>query len=243
MPDQPPAWVAVTRPKDGHTPAENEDAVGANPAARRFAVSDGATEGWQSGAWAKHLVACYARRPPEPATFADWVAAARRTWAEPAGAASGEPWYAQAKREEGAFGTLLGVELRPAAAGGVRWRAVAVGDSCLFHLRGGVLLQAFPLESVEQFGSRPALLSCRASAPTPDPDWLAGTAAPGDTFALATDAVAAGLLGDPTRLAAVPALATKPRPAAVDFLTRLPRDRNDDLSLLVLTVPHPEAPR
>jgi hypothetical protein len=243
MSDQPPVWAAATAAKTGHHPDENEDAIGAHPTAGRFAVADGATEGWKSGAWAKHLVTCYLRRSPEPATFADWFADTRRAWAEPT-VATDEPWYAQAKREEGAFATLLGVEFRARSSGpGFRWRAVAVGDSCLFHLRGGELIQAFPVESVEQFGSRPALLPSREAIPVPTPEWLAGTADPGDTLALATDAVAAALLAEPTRLAALPALATRGHTAVLDFLKRLPLDRADDVSLLIRPVPHPEAPR
>ena len=249
----PPAlllWSAASRPKSGHRADENEDAVGAHPAADRFAVADGASEGWASGAWATHLVGCYTRTPPEPATFADWLAAARRTWAAPPASAD-QPWYAQAKQAEGAFATLVGVEVRPAKSGsGLRWKAVAVGDSCLLHVRRGAVVESFPLTHPDQFDTTPALVPSSAHRPTPDPDWLAGTAAPGDTLLLATDAVAAALLATPDAIAAVvrrvvPHLADAGtgRRAVVDFLTTLRLPRDDDATLLVLHVPPVEAPR
>lgn len=158
MTSPPLLWSAASRPKTGHRADENEDAVGANSTAGRFVVADGASEGWASGAWAKHLVGCYAHTPPEPATFADWLADARRTRTEPPAAAD-QPWYAQAKQAEGAFATLVGVEVRPAKSGsGLRWKAVAVGDSCLLHVRHGAVVESFPLTRPEQFDTTPPLI-------------------------------------------------------------------------------------
>lgn len=250
MTPAPLLWSAASRPKSGHRADENEDAVGANLTAGRFAVADGASEGWASGAWARHLVGCYARTPPEPATFADWLADARDTWAEPP-ATDDQPWYAQAKQAEGAFATLVGVEVRPAKTGSaLRWRAVAVGDSCLMHVRRGAVVESFPLTSPDQFDTTPALVPSSSRRPALNPDWLAGTAIPGDTLLLATDAVAAALLATPEAIAAVvrrvvPHLAdaSTGRRAVVDFLTTLRLPRNDDASLLVLHVPPIEAPR
>ena len=38
------------------------------------------------------------------------------------------------------------------------WQAVAVGDSCLFVVRGGRLYSSFPLEDTAQFDNSPALV-------------------------------------------------------------------------------------
>ena len=80
----PVEWVWASVPKAGNLPEENEDAVATDAARLRFAVADGATEGWQSGAWAAHLAAAFVRRPSGPADFPDWLAAARRDWVPPA---------------------------------------------------------------------------------------------------------------------------------------------------------------
>lgn len=55
------------------------------------------------------------------------------------------PWYAEEKRDLGAFATFLGLSFRPRVEGpGGWWRAVAVGDCGLFHTRDEQLLRAFP---------------------------------------------------------------------------------------------------
>src|SRR5213078_4855609 len=73
-------WSVASVPKPGHRPDENEDAAAGDPAARRFAVADGASEGWQSGRWAARLAAAFVRRPPAPADFPRWLAAVRKSW-------------------------------------------------------------------------------------------------------------------------------------------------------------------
>src|SRR5438552_1045407 len=129
---KPPApslhWASALRPKPGNTAAENEDATATD--GLRFAVCDGATEGWQSGEWASHLAGLFVRRPPTPADFSEWLAAARNRW-KPTVPKEAVPWYVEAKRAEGSFATLLGVEFRASqkTPGQWAWKAVAVGDS------------------------------------------------------------------------------------------------------------------
>lgn len=102
-------------------------------------------------------------------------------------------WYVDAKLKQGAASTLLGLELRanepeqPTCS----WRVMAVGDSCLAHVRQDRLLEFFPLVRAEDFTNHPALLSTRV-------DWVEGLdvktregeAIAGDSFYLMTDALA-----------------------------------------------------
>jgi hypothetical protein len=78
------------------------------------------------------------------------------------------------------------------------WRALAVGDSCLFHVRGGELLLVGPLGASDQFGNTPALLSSRSPdrirRGADDVNVLSGAWQSGDNFYLATDALAQWLL-------------------------------------------------
>src|SRR5262249_13550165 len=162
----------------------NEDAVATSPDGLRFAVSDGASEGWESGLWAGRLATAFVRRPPTPADFPGWLAEARRDWAPATAEAAGPaPWYATRKHEQGPVAALLGLELRrPRRATGWAWRAVAVGDSCLVHVRGGEVESAFPLATPGAFGNRPPLVPSSADGRCPRPEWLAGRARPGDLF-------------------------------------------------------------
>lgn len=178
--------VTRTTPKAGNTDAQNEDAAAVAPKLRRAAVADGASEGWQSGPWAKVVATAYAKNPPDPASYEDWAAAIRTQ----APRSESKSWYAEEKQLQGAFSTLVGVTFEETKDGGIKWRALAVGDSCLFHLRGAKLLAKFPIESVADFSNRPRLIGSADTAPRPEPDWFAGRAELGDVFYLLTDAVA-----------------------------------------------------
>ena len=242
MPAVPPApqWIAATIPKRGNQAAENEDATASAPDALRFAVSDGATEGWESGPWALRLATSYVSGPPTPTDFADWLTAVRK-WEPPA--PPGEvPWYAEEKREQGSFATLAGLELRRSRqTTGWAWRSVMIGDSCLLQVRGEKVVLAVPLTSPKEFGNRPALVPSAGERPCPDPEWFAGRAEPGDLFLLATDAAAARLL-DPQALApglvAIrAALAARAAPELAEWCKTVQDTTNDDVSVLAVSLP------
>jgi serine/threonine protein phosphatase PrpC len=245
MPQPSLCWATASRPKPGHTTAENEDATAAD--GLHFAVCDGATEGWQSGEWAAHLAGLFVRRPPTPADFVEWLAAAHNRWKPPA-PKEAVPWYAEAKRAEGSFATLLGVEFRASrkTPGQWAWKAVAVGDSCLVRIRGGKVIESFPLSSASAFTNRPHLVPSSATTPCPEPEWLAGRAEPGDVFVLATDAVAASLLSgkDPVwkRFRADPGVPESER--LLDLLGSLSPAPNDDATVVHIQLPErAESPR
>ena len=240
MPAQPvPEWICATVPKRGNRAAENEDATAVSPDALRFAVADGATEGWESGPWAARLVAAHVASPPEPASFADWLAAIRNGL--PATEDGAQPWYVAEKQAEGSFATLAGLELCPRGESEWTWRAVAVGDSCLFHVRAGELALAFPLESAAAFGNRPALVPSARTAACPEPQWYAGRAGAGDLLLLATDAAAARLFDPDARTAAVTAVAVAMAaidPAALtDWCRGVQAVVNDDVTMLAIRLP------
>ncbi|HTG44475.1 MAG TPA: hypothetical protein VK633_08080, partial [Verrucomicrobiae bacterium] len=73
------------------------------------------------------------------------------------------------------------------------WRACAIGDSCIFHIRNGLLLKSFPLDRSEQFNRRPILLC--SNPENNRPVWKAvelaeGECQEGDQFLALTDALA-----------------------------------------------------
>jgi hypothetical protein len=149
------AWWA---PKAGNAAQEYEDAYAVEAAALRFAVADGASETSFAKQWAEMLVDRFVHEPPAPAGLREWVAPMQAAWA---GANQGKAtaWYAEEKARDGAFSSLLGLALDHG-----RWRAMAIGDSCLFLVRSGKVVRAFPLDKAEQFSNRPVLLSSVARA-------------------------------------------------------------------------------
>jgi hypothetical protein len=239
-----PEWISATVAKRGNRPEENEDATAAASDGLRFAVADGATEGWESGPWATHLVAAYIKQPPEPADFADWLTAVRN-WTPPMSEGE-QPWYVAEKQEQGSFATLAGLELRRSRRTDEwAWRAVAVGDSCLFQVRGGKLELAFPLESAKAFGHRPPLVPS-STAQCPQPEWYAGRAKPGDLFLLATDAGAARLFDPEARAVAVEAvlaaLAARDSSALAEWCRTVQEITNDDVSVVAILLPPAQNP-
>lgn len=155
-------WRGFSLPKRGNTPEECEDAFAGDPLAGRFAIADGASESAFAGAWAKVLVdACVAR----PRRWSSWLPSAQTRWRE-LFEHEDMPWFVESKFEQGAFAALLGVALAPAGKASRRlWKARAVGDCCLFHIREGSLLRAFPMTRSADFGNQPPLLGSRTRPP------------------------------------------------------------------------------
>lgn len=188
------AW-GVSLPKAGHAWEENEDAFalavdGMWPI--HAAVADGATESAFARAWAQTLVQGYASGTGDtPRAMHERLPAWQAAWQQEISVRSDQlPWYAAAKAEEGAYAALIGFTLYPSHT----WQATAIGDCCLFHVRGGTVRQTWPFTEAEAFGYHPALVPSRSGTDGPEIAVQDGAWAPGDTFWLASDAVAAWLM-------------------------------------------------
>jgi hypothetical protein len=233
-------WIAASVPKAGSRAEENEDAAVGDANRVRFAIADGASEGWQSRGWAKFLARAFVERPPGPADFDRWLAVVRSKWTPPAPKA--EAWYAEVKSEQGSFATLLGLEFRLATdPPGLVWKCAAVGDSCLFLVRGAKFDVTFPLAAADAFGNQPPLVPSSAERECPEAEWLAGWSEPGDLFLLATDAVAKLLLeandaAHPLIQAAEQGIAEGSAAPIAEKLSRLRSRLKDDATLLAVKV-------
>jgi hypothetical protein len=158
-------------PKAGNTEEEYEDAfwpqepVDSSAAVFRVAVADGATEASFSALWAQLLVKAYCEGKFDEGLHEGALVDLQTQWIQDIGSQP-LPWYAEQKVLDGAFSSLIGVTFQQASSpavnnGSVLWRAVAVGDSCLFQVRDDRLIQAFPLNNSNEFNNRPALISSR----------------------------------------------------------------------------------
>ncbi len=232
---------ALAVPKGGHSAEEYEDAVAADPQRGRFAIADGAADSSFAALWAQLLVAEFVAAPVNDlAPWTDWLAPLQQSWAQRVGEPP-MPWYAEAKFQQGAFATFLGVVIHEDT-----WRALAVGDSCLFHVRAGQLERAFPLTTSAEFGNIPWLVGSRApgsEAIEQRSQRAEGTWQTGDRLWLMTDALAQWFLeeterpGRPwTELESLVASASAQQPFAewVAALREARRMRNDDVTLLVV---------
>lgn len=249
--DAEPFWV----PKQGNREEEYEDAVW--PWGReeykafpvRVAVADGATESSYARRWADQLVRAVGRGELTPGHLYEEIAPMRADWRQWMSGLT-LPWYAEEKAAQGAFAALLLLELSTPCQGeveGGNWHAAAVGDSCLFQVRGEEVVAQFPLENAADFNNHPFLLG---SVEGPE-DPLAGrilhregTWARGDSFYLMTDALAAWFLreaeggGRPQDAlrGLSPVCEANPFPDWVQALRERRLVRNDDCTLLRLRV-------
>lgn len=177
-------------PKHGSTRAEYEDAVAWSTRRRRFAVADGASASAFARAWAELLARAYTRGALRAEHLYEDLQPIQALWSLDVEQRD-LPWYAHEQVRRGAFAALVGLSLDENHA----WCAMAVGDSCLFHIREGELLNAFPLTNPEEFGNRPVLIGSRAAANTnlhvntAQGEWQSG-----DVFMLMSDAIAATFL-------------------------------------------------
>lgn len=245
---------AFSTHKAGNQPEHYEDAYAFDTRAGRAAVADGASDSFESRDWASTLTQSFVKQPPEttPEAFLEWLTLPSKAW-HIVMPWDELPWYAEQKaREVGGLATLVGFYLVPDEAEGdeVPWRALAVGDACLLHLRDNALVQRFPLDTTEAFDSTPALLCTRMEQnqhvlDDGDLDTMSGTCRVGDTFLLATDAMAERLyeLADLEQLniglpdwESVLALVEEDFEGLVEQFRDEGLIRNDDVTLLIVRV-------
>lgn len=254
---------AFTVPKAGNRHDENEDAFAISDDSRVIALTDGATEGPFSREWATALATRFASGSQEGAAtiaqsreaFAEWLAGSVDAWmaARPATAngPAGEPlpWYVQRARERGGFATLIGLYLSDPALGSneVEWSAIASGDSCLFHFRGGQVRLMVPRYTAIDFLQSPVLLSSNGIGNREALEraiFATDALESEDRLVLATDALAAWIAAAVTEAQPreiLAALSCGDPPSEQDFLDFVEHERgegrlrNDDTTLVVVS--------
>ena len=189
-----------TLAKDPEQPGAYQDAAYVDVQRHVAAIADGVSSSLFSGPWAAILaeaVVAESPNPGDPPAFAAWLGRQRERWAASIDT-GGLAWFQRAKLPMGAFSTLLYARVsemadaHAGAFGGYRLTAFALGDSCLFQIRGGELVRSFPLETAAQFEADPIVLG----SVDLKRDHLLEFALldemcyPGDELILSTDAVA-----------------------------------------------------
>jgi hypothetical protein len=226
--------------KFGNEPSDYEDASEPSQSLEtlenpNIAISDGATESSFASLWANLLVATFVNSAlPSEERFLMAVKKAARIWHRIVDSKK-LPWYAEEKRKQGAFATLLGTCFTEEG----NWESVAVGDSCLFKVGCDGDVSSFPIEDETEFGSTPPLVCSRSR------EFMMkrakGTWASGDRFFWMTDAAAHWFLHESkTGLRPWNILQSFHDPMAFDsWLSSLRESgtmRNDDVTILMLRV-------
>jgi hypothetical protein len=246
--------VIFRQQKDGNSPSEWEDAAGWSliaPARARFVVADGATEGFDSRGWVSHLVSSFlapdstSGRPAlDQPGMRDWCQRLQDSWAA-ASPLSSDAIVRRKQTEEGSYATFLGCELTGLDGSSPRWRAVALGDTVLFHVRAHGLEAEFPGLGPDDFNLHPDVLHSfrsRLDAMAAGMDFQEGDLMPGDMLLGATDALAHWIVKavDSHENLLWPFLATISHPSAfarfVHDQRRAGGMHNDDVTLLRMRV-------
>jgi hypothetical protein len=260
-------WV----PKLGNSTDEYEDAFAYSSTDGTFAIADGATESSYADRWARDLVDSFVTKPPEvnsaKTPFPDWLTPMQQRWRHGIDWEN-LPWFAEEKAKSGAFATFLGLtiydpdhmrkaSLLERAASLFRkheqplvwkWKAMAVGDSCLFQIREEKVIACFPISKAGDFNSRPILLCSNPannSGVWTEVKFEQGDCKSEDLFILATDAVAKWFLdqreagGKPWEIL----LGIRSQMEFQDMVARLRSEkamRNDDATVLLCTWRSPQ---
>ena len=190
--------------KDSGFAEEYEDAFCVDGERGTAAIADGVSSAIFSALWAQILTRALVEAPPnvhDADAFKAWLTARRAEWL--AGIDLPNMGYFQKtklRQVGGAFCTLCWLQVYPDAdqADNFRYRVYALGDSCLFHVRAGELLQSFPLQTSAEFDLDPAAICSADLGRDTALDFPAidEVCEPGDLLILATDAVAKCLLAE-----------------------------------------------
>lgn len=185
------SMYAYRAPKAGRSISDCEDSVGYDDGTSCFAVADGASASARAAEWSCRLVRSFIETSPaERLDLAGWWPTAIDGF-DPGETQDDSGWWNSEIARRGSYATFLGVQVS-ATATGPQWDAVAVGDSCLFHLRSDRLEAAFPLQSASAFDSTPNLVG--SSRPPESIARAQGLLAAGDVLIAASDALAAWAL-------------------------------------------------
>jgi len=143
---------AGTVPKSWDYPEANEDCFVIREDTGRIVVSDGASESFDSKAWARLLSDQFI---DNPAISSDWVSKASAQYAASYDLTN-LSWSKQAAYDRGSFATLLGIEINQLT----NWlEVIAVGDTLAILVDSGQIVASWPYITAEQFDERPLLFS------------------------------------------------------------------------------------
>ena len=248
-------YRAFTLAKDPQRPDENQDAFQVDPQRGVAAIADGVSSSLFAGPWAELLTKAVVAEPPNADnSLTAWLTEPRGQWAGSVDL-NNLAWHQKPKAQSGAFSTLLWVELYQTdpsdrqAQGGLRMYAYAVGDTCMFHVRGAQTQRCFPLEQSSQFDIDPAVLGSidKNQDANVSFDKLQDICLPGDLLVLCTDALAAWGLqllenGSSPDWEALWKCAPGAWPSWIETLRNQNELRYDDSTLVLLRIGGGESP-
>ena len=170
-----------------------QDAVKVNEDSCRYAIADGATLSFFPKWWAELLVEHFCEMSTLFPNEENW-----KEWLDPIQA----EWYKRVEERvktrnqfyltnsfntrEPAVSTFIGLEIDKVKN---KWRAVIIGDSCLFH-KSKTGSKSYLIKKSEDFTDHPDAISSFPETDHYEPTFIGDEIQSGDIFILATDALA-----------------------------------------------------
>ena len=180
--------------KKGETLSDCQDAAEFNEDEARYAVADGATRSFFPKMWADLLVKNFCEETTlslEKQNWKGWITSLQQKWLQQAISTVQETErfisIDRLSRSESAAATFVGLEIDRTQA---EWKAMIIGDSCLFHIEDGELKEIYLIKKSEHFTNRPEVFASFAKDSSYEPTFVKGQINAGDMFILATDALA-----------------------------------------------------
>lgn len=242
--------------KLGNKLNEYEDSLHYSRKKGKFAIADGVSESCFAKLWANLLTKYFVRSNSSLFSLKNFSDNVKEEVLQPLLSSAQKEWnnkidwknlawYVEDKTKRGAFATFLGLEVKrdEKQEDLYCWRAVAVGDCCLFQIDNKQLTSSFPLNDSTQFENTPSMLSSRFS-PNDIFDKCKihveeGTIKANGQIILATDALAKWILeeNESGRQVWKEAILLKDKRVRSIFekLVKTKKIRNDDITLVILT--------
>jgi hypothetical protein len=149
-------WVSGQVPKDPLYRDAIEDSYDIRIADGRLALSDGASESFDSRTWARIVTSQFVE---DPALNTSWLDNCIKKYAEHFDVKA-LSWSKQASFNRGSYATLLGIEIFPEKRA---MDVMAVGDTICALIENESLIVTFPYTGHEQFQQRPEIVSTLSS--------------------------------------------------------------------------------
>jgi hypothetical protein len=194
--------------KADEAPRDCQDAYDYNTELNRYAIADGVSQSFFPAEWAKLLVQHFCNDPSplnadlfHTKKWREWLAPVQLKWFEEIKRKvtqkrghSGTHLRNSLAQRDPAAATFVGVQIDTSLAGGeARWHSMIIGDSCLFHIRGGQL-NSYPINDPTDFDYHPEHFASNGDLSKFEPRFVSGTIRDGDVLILTTDALAKWIL-------------------------------------------------